>query len=107
MARSRTATQAKKFAGNWKFRDGKSEVEFEIRISGGNCHVSVSDSANGEVADVNDVASNAKTLSFAAHWSPKRLIKYRLTPSPVSTRIEATSAHIVTELWERFRKNHG
>jgi hypothetical protein len=92
------------YLGTWRSCDGFSDVEYTIAIEDGRLTVSGFDKADGEAAEIRNVAWSAgtSTLTFEAYWpSSGQLTKYRFAPAPRSGRANVTYSYTAQETWER------
>ena len=103
MARKRIPDEKKRLVGTWRCCDHFSDVVVKIGLRAGKFNVFVLDKYDGEKPEVYNVAWNEKQLelSFAAHWSSGRFVRYRFMPSLVAGRLELTFTYTDQELWER------
>ncbi len=92
-----------RIAGTWKHCDGFSDLEYTFKVVDGKLCVSVIDTDDGETPELYDVHWDESKLeiSFAAHWSTGRLVKYRVSVGPSKDRLQAIITSTWQELWER------
>ena len=99
-----TLSKVERLIGTWKSCDGFSSVEVTIGLKDRDVTVSVIDSEDAEVAEVQNVVweERTSTLSFATHWvSSGRLTKYRVAPSHIPGRADVTFTYSAQDLWEQ------
>lgn len=96
-------SQNNRIVGTWKLCDGFSDTKFTFSVTDGVATVLVVDASDGEIPEIYDVTWNERDLaiSFAAHWSSGRFVKYLASVGPNPDRLQATITTTWQELWER------